>query len=68
MLLGRDAGKEEHQVCGLDPDGNGMHDKPLPQEEGKLGAVFEKLAQLGTDWWWSWWTGFAGSDGSHGAG
>ncbi len=47
VFLGLDVGKEEHHACGLDPDGNRVHDKPLPQDETKLRALFDTLAQRG---------------------
>lgn len=45
VFLGLDVGKEEHHACGLDPDGNRVHDKPLPQDETKLRALFDTLGQ-----------------------
>lgn len=47
VFLGLDVGKEEHHACGLDPDGNRVHDKALPQDEGKLRDLFARLAQRG---------------------
>jgi transposase len=42
-----DVGKEEHHACGLDGDGERVHDKPLPQSEAKIRAVFEALSARG---------------------
>lgn len=47
VFLGLDVGKEEHHACGLDPAGQRVHDKPLPQDEAKLRELFAKLAQHG---------------------
>ena len=47
IYLGLDVGKEEHHACGLSPDGERVHDKALPQDEGKLRALFDKLSRRG---------------------
>lgn len=47
VFLGLDVGKEEHHACGLSPDGERVHDKPLPQSEAKIRAVFEALSARG---------------------
>lgn len=47
VFLGLDVGKEEHHACGLDPDGERVHDKALPQDEAKLRALFERLSKRG---------------------
>ena len=47
VFLGLDVGKEEHHACGLDPDGNRVHDRPLPQDEAKLRELFATLALRG---------------------
>ena len=47
VYLGLDVGKEEHHACGLDPDGNRIHDKALPQDEARLRALFDTLAKRG---------------------
>ncbi len=47
IYLGLDVGKEEHHACGLNPDGERVHDKALPQDEGKLRALFDKLSGQG---------------------
>ncbi|GAA1608999.1 IS110 family transposase [Kribbella hippodromi] len=47
VFLGLDVGKEEHHACGLDGDGERVHDKPLPQSEAKIRAVFEALSARG---------------------
>lgn len=47
VFLGLDVGKEIHHACGLDPAGERVHDKVLPQNESKLRALFSKLATRG---------------------
>lgn len=47
VFLGLDVGKEAHHACGLDPAGNRVHDKPLPQDETKLRELYTKLATRG---------------------
>lgn len=47
VFLGLDVGKEVHHACGLDPAGRRVHDKPLPQSEARIRAVFEALAEHG---------------------
>ncbi|GAB3924384.1 IS110 family transposase [Kribbella albertanoniae] len=48
VFLGLDVGKEEHHACGVDPDGQRVHDKVLPQSEAKIRAVFEALSVRGS--------------------
>jgi transposase len=40
-------GKEAHHACALDPDGRRLFDAPLPQDEGRLRDLFDRLAQRG---------------------
>src|SRR5262245_20318621 len=47
VFLGLDVGKGEHHACALDPSGKRLHDKPLPNDEAKLQALFAKLAEHG---------------------
>lgn len=47
VYLGLDVGKGEHHACALDPTGKRLHDKPLPQDEARLTALFEQLAAHG---------------------
>lgn len=47
VFVGLDVGKQEHHACGLDPDGNRVHDHALPQDETKLRELFATLAQRG---------------------
>ncbi len=47
VFLGLDVGKEEHHACGLDPGGNRVHDKALPQDEAKLRELYAMLARRG---------------------
>lgn len=44
VFLGLDVGKSTHHGHGLTPAGKKVHDKPLPNSEPKLRAVFDKLA------------------------
>lgn len=44
MFLGLDVGKSAHHGHGLTPAGKKVFDKPLPNSEPKLRAVFDKLA------------------------
>ncbi|MFJ8545334.1 transposase, partial [Streptomyces sp. NPDC093586] len=44
VFLGLDVGKSTHHGHGLTPAGKKVFDKPLPNSEPKLRAVFEKLA------------------------
>lgn len=48
VFLGLDVGKEEHHACGLDPGGNCVHDKSLPQSEDKIRAVLTDLSTHGS--------------------
>ena len=47
VFLGLDVGKETHHACGLDPGGERVHDKPLPQDETKLRELFTRLTERG---------------------
>lgn len=47
VFLGLDVGKGEHHATALDPEGRRLHDKPLPQDEHALHALFEQLAVHG---------------------
>lgn len=47
VFLGLDVGKEEHHACGLDPAGNRVHDKSLPQSETKIREILQALAERG---------------------
>lgn len=49
VFLGLDVGKPAHHGNGLTPPGKKVFDKPLPNSEPKLRAVFDKLtAKFGT--------------------
>lgn len=49
VFLGLDVGKSAHHGHGLTPGGKKVFDKPLPNSEPKLRAVFDKLtAKFGT--------------------
>lgn len=47
VFCGVDVGKGEHHAVGLDPAGNRLFDKALPNDESRLRAVFDKLAAHG---------------------
>ena len=42
-----DVGKSEHHAVGLKASGDKVYDKPLPNDEHRLRAVFDKLAARG---------------------
>ncbi|MFE2991079.1 transposase, partial [Streptomyces sp. NPDC059262] len=44
VFLGLDVGKSAHHGHGLTPAGKKVFDKPLPNSEPRLRAVFDKLA------------------------
>ncbi|ACZ87542.1 IS110 family transposase [Streptosporangium roseum] len=43
VFVGLDVGKGEQHACALDPGGKKLHDKPLPNDEQRLRALFGKL-------------------------
>ena len=47
VFCGLDVGKSEHHACALAPDGARVHDKPLPNDEPALVAVFSALQKRG---------------------
>ncbi|MFI6793990.1 IS110 family transposase, partial [Streptosporangium canum] len=47
VFVGLDVGKGEHHACALDPRGKKLHDKPLPNDEQRLRALFGKLKTHG---------------------
>jgi transposase len=47
VFCGLDVGKSAHHACALDPAGQRLHDKPLPNDETALTEVFERLAAHG---------------------
>lgn len=47
VFCGLDVGKGDHHACALTPDGKRLHDKPLPNDEAALVAVFTSLAARG---------------------
>ena len=47
VFLGLDVGKGEHHACALDPAGKKLHDKPLPNDEQRLRALFSQLSKHG---------------------
>lgn len=47
VYLGLDVGKGEHHATALNPAGKKLFDKPLPNSEPKLRALFAKLAKYG---------------------
>ncbi|UVT27845.1 IS110 family transposase (plasmid) [Rhodococcus pyridinivorans] len=47
VFCGIDVGKGEHHAVALDPSGTRLFDKALPNDEAKLRAVFDRLAEHG---------------------
>lgn len=47
VFCGLDVGKSAHHACALNPTGQRLHDKPLPNDEAALTEVFERLAAHG---------------------
>lgn len=47
VFCGLDVGKSVHHACALDPAGQRLHDKPLPNDETALAEIFERLAKHG---------------------
>ena len=47
VVVGLDVGKTAHHACALDPEGNKLFDKPLPQDETKLRELFTQLQNHG---------------------
>lgn len=47
VVIGLDVGKTAHHACALDPAGNKLFDKPLPQDETKLRELFIQLQNHG---------------------
>lgn len=47
VFCGIDVGKGEHHAVGLDASGDRLYDKPMPNDEMKLRAVFDNLAKCG---------------------
>jgi transposase len=43
VFLGLDVGKSSHHGCALTPDGRTVFDKPVPQAQADLEALFQKL-------------------------
>ena len=46
-VIGLDVGKTGHHACALDPDGNRLFDKPLPQDEAQPRDLFTHLQEHG---------------------
>ena len=47
VFCGLDVGKAEHHACALDPAGQRLHDRPLPNDEAALIQIFTKLIEHG---------------------
>jgi transposase len=47
VFCGLDVGKTVHHACALDPGGQRLHDKPLPNDEAALTEVFTWLSAHG---------------------
>lgn len=54
VFLGLDVGKQMHHGHGLTPARKTVFDKPLPNSEPKLRAVFDKLTAKFARSCWSW--------------
>jgi transposase len=48
VFCGLDVGKSAHHACALDPAGQRLHDKALPNDEAALTEVFQRLASHGS--------------------
>ena len=47
VVIGLGVGKTGHHACALDPDGNRLFDKPLPQDEAQPRDLFTHLQEHG---------------------
>jgi transposase len=47
VFCGLDVGKSVHHACALDPTGQRLHDRPLPNDETALAEVFQRLTGHG---------------------
>jgi hypothetical protein len=47
VFLGLDVGKGEQHACALDASGKKLHDRPLPNDEQRLRALFTQLSRWG---------------------
>lgn len=47
IFVGLDVGKGEHHATALNPEGQRVHDRPLPQDEDALRSLFVTLAERG---------------------
>jgi len=47
VYCGLDVGKEAHHAVALDRNGKRLHDAALPQDEGRLRALYDKLGRHG---------------------
>lgn len=47
VFCGLDVGKSEHHACALDPGGQRLHDRALPNDEAALAEVFTRLVEHG---------------------
>jgi hypothetical protein len=48
VFSGLDVGEGEHHACALDSSGEKLHDKPLPNDEQRLRALFTQLGRHGS--------------------
>ncbi|GAA0422735.1 hypothetical protein Acor_58240 [Acrocarpospora corrugata] len=53
VFVGLDVGKGEHHACALDPRGKKLYDKPLPNDEQRLRALFGNSKATGRCSSWS---------------
>lgn len=47
VFCGLDVGKSEHHACALDPGGNRLYDRPLPNDQAALAEVLTDLTEHG---------------------
>jgi transposase len=47
VYCGVDVGKADHHACALDPDGQRLHDRALPNDEAALRALLTSLSERG---------------------
>lgn len=47
VFCGLDVAKSEHHACALDRFGARLHDRPLPNDEASLRALFQRLGEHG---------------------
>jgi len=51
VFCGIDVGKGEHHAVGLDASGDRLYDKPMPNDEMRLRAVFSTTSPNADQYW-----------------